>query len=286
MATSTSQEGIQIISHFEGCHLKAYWDKHGQVWTIGYGFTGTMSNGQRVVQGLTITKDFAIRELPNRLKRDFEGKVNNKITRPLKQNEFDALVDLAYNRGSLTEDLIAAVNSNNLDATICAFMRIITSKGVVLGGLVRRRSADVYLFFKGMDKNMLRKKIISCAEGRNKGPLTEKNLAYTNDTNWKSDTNFQKTEPIQNYNYASNEVVNNPPNNNNSTVKTETQIQQKNVENNYNGVFLFSSNYTPETPIQETKSTNQSKTTTERSDADLKQVIDNNVEFKDNPNIS
>ena len=48
----TSQEGIDLIKHFEGCETKAY-QCSANVWTVGYGHT------RGVREGDEITKDKA-----------------------------------------------------------------------------------------------------------------------------------------------------------------------------------------------------------------------------------
>ena len=60
----TSQKGINLITSFEGCSTKAYQDKYGKVWTIGYGHTGP-----DVYEGQIITKEQAGNLLKNDLKR-------------------------------------------------------------------------------------------------------------------------------------------------------------------------------------------------------------------------
>ena len=42
-----SKEGICLIKKFEGCELEAYQDAVG-VWTIGYGHTKNVQEGQKI----------------------------------------------------------------------------------------------------------------------------------------------------------------------------------------------------------------------------------------------
>ena len=44
-----SEEGINLIKKFEGCELEAYQDAVG-VWTIGYGHTKNVQEGQVIKQ--------------------------------------------------------------------------------------------------------------------------------------------------------------------------------------------------------------------------------------------
>ena len=45
-----SQNGIELIKSFEGYRLDAYRDTRG-IWTIGYGHTGGVTQGQRITAG-------------------------------------------------------------------------------------------------------------------------------------------------------------------------------------------------------------------------------------------
>ena len=49
MRLSISNTGLELIKRFEGCRLKAYQDSVG-VWTIGYGHTVGVLNGQVITQ--------------------------------------------------------------------------------------------------------------------------------------------------------------------------------------------------------------------------------------------
>ena len=80
-AFTTSQNGINLITSFEGCSTKAYWDKYGKVWTIGYGHTGN-----DVFKGKIISKQEAENLLKSDVKR-FENYVNNPSYVPLKLNQ-------------------------------------------------------------------------------------------------------------------------------------------------------------------------------------------------------
>lgn len=144
--------GVKLIQDFEGFRSEAYVSKPDMKWTIGYGNTGKLSDGTPVVQGLTITKERAAQEIVILAKRRYGNHVNEVIKRKIKQNEFDALVSLAWNRGSLTTSLINAVNKGDNQAIVDSFMRVSTSKGQVLKGLVRRRKAEIDVYFNGVSQ--------------------------------------------------------------------------------------------------------------------------------------
>ena len=80
----TSAEGLSLIKKFEGCELYAYQCSAG-VWTIGYGHT------KDVEPGMQITKEDAEEMLVEEL-HEYESYINDFVTAPLSQNQFDALV--------------------------------------------------------------------------------------------------------------------------------------------------------------------------------------------------
>ena len=139
----TSQKGINLITSFEGCSTKSYWDKYGKVWTIGYGHTGP-----DVFEGQIISKQEAENLLKNNLKR-FESYVNNKSYVPhvINQNQFDALVSFSYNCGQ--GNLKKLVANRTLPQIAEEITQYNKSKWVYLKGLARRREAEKKLFLSG-----------------------------------------------------------------------------------------------------------------------------------------
>lgn len=96
-----SQNGINLIQHFEGLRLKAYYCSAGKL-TIGYGHTGP-----DVKVGMVITKAKAD-ELFRKDIAQFEKDVNSLVQVPISQSQFDALVSFAFNVGSdIDADTIA-----------------------------------------------------------------------------------------------------------------------------------------------------------------------------------
>jgi lysozyme len=137
-----SNDGLALTKQFEGCELTAYQDQVG-VWTIGYGHTGA-----GVVSGLTITQDQAEALLIS----DIAGAasfVNRVVTVPLKQNQFDALVDFAFNLGRAnlgSSTLLRELNASNFDGAAAQFLVWNHAGGKVVAGLTRRRQAEVAIF--------------------------------------------------------------------------------------------------------------------------------------------
>jgi lysozyme len=138
-----SVEGIDaLLKKFEGCKLKAYRCPAG-VWTIGYGHTSA-AGAPEVVQGMTITKA----EANDILRRDlvkYEQGVEALVKQPLTQNQFDVLVDFAYNAGIgalKSSTLLKKVNAADFDAVPAELMKWTKGGGKVLRGLVARRRAE------------------------------------------------------------------------------------------------------------------------------------------------
>jgi lysozyme len=147
--TKGSQNLINLIAKFEGLKLEAYKCPAG-IATIGYGST-YYSDGSRVKMGDKITKEQAVRLLYDTL-GTYEKFVDANTRDDISQNQFDALVDFAYNCGNgnlKNSTLLKKVNANPNDATISAeFMKWTRANGKVLKGLVNRRVAEVELYFK------------------------------------------------------------------------------------------------------------------------------------------
>ena len=142
MSFKTSQNGVNLIKSFEGCYTRAYWDKWGKVWTIGYGHTG-----KDVYSGLVISEQQAENLLKQDLKR-FEGYVNNRkyVPQKLNQNQFDALVSFSFNLGQGNLKRLCA--NRTLSQIANEMTANNKSKGRVLRGLTRRRQAEKKIIFK------------------------------------------------------------------------------------------------------------------------------------------
>ena len=153
--TSVSQNCIKLITHFETgdnifSYLKAY-QCPAKVWTIGIGTT-VYPNGSKVKQGDVITIDLAIDYLLHDLKT-FQVAVDAFTTDLVNQSQFDALVSFAYNLGAgalKSSTLLKKVNVNPNDTTIQAeFEKWVYAGNVKLPGLIRRRKAEAFLYYKG-----------------------------------------------------------------------------------------------------------------------------------------
>ena len=137
----TSENGIKLITSFEGCRLTAYQDAVG-IWTIGYGHTGDVRPGMHIDQAT------AIAYFKNDLKR-FEANVNkyNPIYH-WTQNQFDAMVSYAYNIGSI--DKLVNKGKRTKEEISADIPNHNKAGGKVLKGLTRRRNAEKELFDKDL----------------------------------------------------------------------------------------------------------------------------------------
>lgn len=88
----TSQQGINLISQHEGFSPLPYKDSAG-LWTIG--------KGHKIKQGEQFT-EIPEEQADELMKQDLipvENCINESVLAPISQNQFDALVSLAYNIG-------------------------------------------------------------------------------------------------------------------------------------------------------------------------------------------
>jgi lysozyme len=138
-----TQGGLDsLLKKFEGCKLKAYRCPAG-VCTIGYGHTSAAGD-PAVHDGMTITQMDAEAILRRDLVK-YETAVRDMVDVDLTQNQFDVLVDFAYNAGVgnlKSSTMLKKINSGDLDAVPGELMKWTKGGGKVLPGLVRRRQAE------------------------------------------------------------------------------------------------------------------------------------------------
>ncbi|ANI29459.1 muraminidase [Yersinia entomophaga] len=144
-----SSTGINLIKQFEGCKLTAYPDPGtgGAPWTIGYGWTHPV-DGKPVVRGMTIDQPTADRLLKCGVVQ-FEQGVNQMLKIGVTQNQFDALVSLAYNIGTRalsTSTLMKKVNAGDAKGAADEFLKWNKAGGKEMKGLTNRRAAERELF--------------------------------------------------------------------------------------------------------------------------------------------
>lgn len=138
----TSINGIDLIKKYESFSRTAYYDAVG-VLTIGYGHT------EDVEQDDIMDKETAELVLRKDLKR-FEDAVNQAVTQKINQNQFDAMVSLAYNIGDTafrSSTLVRCLNAGKYGSAAEQFDVWVRGGGrEILPGLVARRKEERELF--------------------------------------------------------------------------------------------------------------------------------------------
>jgi lysozyme len=142
-----SAEGLRLIKSFEGFRETATRLPDGR-WTIGYGHVRTAR------EGLTISEKDAEDLLLHDLK-PVEDAIAPMFYAPLMQNQFDALVSLAFNISSAQfrdSDVLRNLNAGDYLAAANAFdlwrRARINGRIMVVDALVRRRAAEKALFLE------------------------------------------------------------------------------------------------------------------------------------------
>lgn len=141
MNRTYGERGLALTKDFEKCRLMPYRDSGG-VWTDGWG------NTHRVVPGVAITQEKADSDLVMNV-ADAVDTVNDHVTVPLTQNQFDALVDFTFNCGGpafKTSTLLKKLNAGDYAGACAQFARWNKDNGQVVAGLTRRCTARQVLF--------------------------------------------------------------------------------------------------------------------------------------------
>jgi lysozyme len=155
----TSKAGIDLIKRYEDCKLVAYPDPKtgGAPWTVGWGATGP-----DIHEGTVWTQQQA----DDRLQADIaerEDMVNDAVTVPLTQGQFDAMVSIVFNvgQGSTRKDgiirlkdgrpstLLRLLNAGDYAGCADQFLRWVSPGSNVERGLRRRRTEEREMFLAG-----------------------------------------------------------------------------------------------------------------------------------------
>jgi lysozyme len=148
-----SDEGLRLIRSFEGYHTRlkdgscAAYLCPAHVPTIGFGCT------EGVKLGMVWTAEEAEAALRREIAK-FEAVVNRLVTASINQNEFDAMVSLAYNIGAAAferSSVLKRLNKGNRAGAAQAFEMWNKGGGRVLPGLVSRRKREAALFLKPVE---------------------------------------------------------------------------------------------------------------------------------------
>ena len=148
-----SSNCIDLIKSQEGCVLHPYPDQAG-IPTIGYGTIRYPGGAHVTMQDSVITQQQAENYLFNDL-QDTVIAVNAMIPEGLSQNQFDALVDFAYNAGTGAlhgSTLLKLIRADPKDQGITAAFELwdkihVDGRLEVSDGLLKRRKAEAALYF-------------------------------------------------------------------------------------------------------------------------------------------
>lgn len=142
-----TEAAVPFVKHFEGFRAEAYKCPAG-VWTIGYGHTKNIREGDTV----------SIRQAETMLSFDLSDiaqELSEHIHRDdLSDGQCVALCSLAFNVGvpymvNHCPKLMAAVNAGKDAEAAEEFLDITRAGGKVLPGLVRRRKAEAFIYRRG-----------------------------------------------------------------------------------------------------------------------------------------
>lgn len=152
-----TKEGILLIQEFEGCALTAYFDPRGNCWTIGWGRTKDVKEGDTCAQD----------QADGWLKKEVQD-LSALILRlapnvQLNDNQLSALVSFVYNVGlgkkgekagflelisGEPSTLLKCLRRGDLTWAAVEFPKWDKAGGQISAGILRRRLAEQALFLK------------------------------------------------------------------------------------------------------------------------------------------
>lgn len=142
-----NQSTVDLVKRFEGLELVAYRDAVG-VLTIGYGYTNGAGFGPGVSAGDVWTESQAEAMLARGLEV-FASQIRPLFRRTPTENEFGAMLSLAYNIGVRAFErstCLRRFNGGDVDGAADALTWFNKAGGKVLRGLTRRRAAERDMF--------------------------------------------------------------------------------------------------------------------------------------------
>jgi lysozyme len=150
---TASKQLINLIEISESFRSNPYLCPAG-IPTIGFGSTRYHDGTPVTLHDLPITRDRAEEIMLSNL-GEYEAAVNRYVAVPLNQNQFDALVDFAYNAGCQNfrgSTLLKKLNTGDYSGAADEFKKWVyghdpkTKQAIRLRGLVIRREAERNLF--------------------------------------------------------------------------------------------------------------------------------------------
>jgi lysozyme len=149
MAMQSSSECLNLVRTCEGFRASPYRCPAG-IPTIGYGST-RYADGRAVKLSDPPINMAQADAIMRETLREYEAAVNRYVSVPINQNQFDALVDFAYNAGAQNlrnSTLLKRLNQGLYEQAAQEFDKWVMGAGKRLPGLVRRRALEKELFLK------------------------------------------------------------------------------------------------------------------------------------------
>lgn len=137
-----TQNALNLIKKWEGCRLTAYKDEGG-VWTIGWGHTAGVYEGQTITQEVAdamLAEDVAAY---NNAVKAYDPKYHWTA------NEEDALTSFAYNLGTGSISQVTANGTRSKEVIAQKMLLYVNVNGKPSDGLKNRRRDEVNLFLSG-----------------------------------------------------------------------------------------------------------------------------------------
>ncbi len=144
-----NEAGLELIARYEGCRHEVYLDPVGLP-TVGIGHLLSAEERAKWPVG-TLLSPAEVEGLFRADVKRFELAVAKAVKVPLSDNQFAALVSLAFNIGPAAfagSTLLKRLNGGDYGGAALAFLRWNKAKGKVLSGLTKRRAAEKALFEK------------------------------------------------------------------------------------------------------------------------------------------
>ena len=160
----TGEKGIELIKSFESLHdgdltiigLQPKMCPAG-IWTEGYGramrdskgaFIKGKENKSKAYENISVNNAVEAEKALSEDLKTYERIVISRVKVQLTQNEFDALVSFTYNTGGSTT-VFNMLNRSEKPEVLRSWFEshYIRGGGKVLNGLIRRRKAEMDLFF-------------------------------------------------------------------------------------------------------------------------------------------
>ncbi|MDF0605378.1 lysozyme [Neisseriaceae bacterium TC5R-5] len=139
---------INLIKQFEGFSAKPYLCP-ARIPTIGYGSTRDEKGNPVKLSDPPISEARALEIMEATLAKEYAPAVERYVQVPLTQNQFDALVDFAYNCGGQNlrgSTLLKKLNAKDYAGAAKEFDKWVNGGGKKLPGLIKRRAAERALF--------------------------------------------------------------------------------------------------------------------------------------------